>query len=85
MKVTVLQQLTISDRIITPGEIIEIPDSVYPKLAGKVRIVTDGRDLPHYCRPSGSWCSEKLPQKNYLAGCIAINCEHHQERPCQTK
>jgi len=77
MRVTALQQFTISGRIIPPGEIIEIPDSVYPKLAGKVKAVSDGRDLPHYCRPADCWCSEKLPGKNYPAGCIRFKCEYH--------
>ena len=78
MRVTVLRSLTIAGRIIPPGEIIEIPDSVYPKLAGKVSPVTDGRDLPHYCQAGNCHCSEKLPNKNYPAGCIAFKCEHHQ-------
>ncbi|MFZ4859228.1 MAG: hypothetical protein ACOYL3_22855 [Desulfuromonadaceae bacterium] len=74
MIVTVLEKLTIADRIISPGEVIDIPESVYPKLAGKVSPVTDGRNLPHYCRPSGSWCSAKL-----TGTCTAAQCEYREQ------
>lgn len=78
MRVTTLQQITIAGKIIHPGAIIEIPETVYPKLIGKVTPLTDGRNLPHWCEPGLCWCSEKLPGKNYPAGCIAFGCEHHQ-------
>ncbi len=35
----------------------------------------DPRTFPHYCRPSGSWCSEKL-----TGVCKVTQCEY-QEQP----
>jgi hypothetical protein len=79
MKVKVLETITLAKRILHPGEIVEIPDALFPKLGGRVEPVPDtGKDLPHYCPPADCWCSEKLPGNGYPAGCAKIACKHCQ-------
>lgn len=62
------------------GTVIHIPADRLSQFEKFVAVtpVTDGRNLPHWCEPGLCWCSEKLPGKNYPAGCIAFDCEHHQ-------
>lgn len=66
MKVKVLEQIALSKTILHPGEIIDIPDSLLPKLGGlvtplPVTAAGNGHNLPHYCNKQDAWCSSKLP------------------------
>ena len=47
----------------------------------KTLSANEGRDLPHYCAAGDCWCSEKLPDSDYPAGCIRSRCEHHRPAP----
>jgi hypothetical protein len=82
MKVAVVESFNTAKGIITAGQIIDIPGNLYDRLKGKVKLVpeNEGRDLPHYCPLSECWCSEKLPDRNYPAGCISSNCEYYQPK-----
>ena len=75
MRVQVLQEINSKRGIIKPGEIINIEESLLAKLEGKVKPVTDGKDLPHYCQPADCWCSVKTG-KNYPDGCTTYKCEY---------
>jgi len=83
MKVRVLVEIMLSNKTLHPGEIIEIPNSLLPKLGGRVKPLhtSDGKDQPHYCSESDSWCSAKLPGTDYPAGCIWHNCEYYHASP----
>ncbi|MBK5275154.1 MAG: hypothetical protein JJE30_08890 [Desulfuromonadales bacterium] len=79
MKVKVLEEITLSKTTLHPGEIINIPDSLLPKLGAKVEPlpiadVDDGRGLPHYCADQDAWCSTKLPGSTTFCR----NCEATQ-------
>lgn len=76
MKVQIIQQINLTNKILYPGEIIEIPATAFPKLGGRVKLLIEGKHLPNYCRAADAWCSERV--KDYPKGCIASNCEHHQ-------
>lgn len=86
MKVKVLEQITLSKRVLHPGEIIDVPDALLSKLGGRVKPITrveagDPRGLPCYCQAAGCWCSSKLSHNNYPAACIHINCVYHSAIP----
>lgn len=55
------------------------------KVPAALPLVTDGRDLPHYCGvyPGGCWCTAKLPDSDYPAGCV--NCKYHQAAKIETR
>lgn len=83
MKVQVIKQIALEKRVLNPGEIIDVPESILSKLGGRVSPLSSsaakvGRDLPHYCQAGEFWCSEKLPGRDHPNGCVRIRCEHHQ-------
>lgn len=97
MKYFVVEPLTLETsqgKVTLPaGKILELSQDQAARLANKVKplpipvrvrppLPNGGRDLPNYCPPGDCWCSEKLPGKNYTAGCIRTKCEHHQEELC---
>lgn len=52
--------------------------TMQPTLADELSALSnDGKDLPHYCKKGNGWCSEKLPESNYPAGCVRLHCEHY--------
>ena len=77
MKVEVITEILSANGVIPAGKILDMPEALVFKLAGKVKAVTPplngGRDLPNYCEPSESWCSEKA-----TGVCIRHDCEYHQ-------
>jgi hypothetical protein len=82
MRVRILEEITLSKRVLHPGEIIDVPDSLLPKLGGRVKPLSspgtgDPQEYQHFCKPAGSWCSEKLPGSHHPEGCIRIGCEYH--------
>lgn len=74
MKVQVIQEINSVKGIIPIGPIINVDVTLLAKLAGKVTPVTDGRDLPHYCKPAYCWCSSKL-----TGDCANWKCEYRRE------
>jgi hypothetical protein len=60
MRVWVMQNITTPKGIIPAGEIIDIPPAVAEKLGGKVKPVTDGKELATFCDRGGAWCSSKI-------------------------
>jgi hypothetical protein len=81
MIVRVIEQITLSKKILQPGEIVNLPDSLLPRLGGRVEplpvpIAGDGRDIRHHCPTGNCWCSARLSGNNYPAECIQIKCEH---------
>lgn len=80
MRIRVLEQITLPNLVLHPGEILEVPESLLPRLGERIQeipVAGDGRDLPHYCRPAARWCSSKLVGNKYPAECIMINCNDH--------
>lgn len=64
MKVKVISEIQSAKGIIPAGQIIEISPELLERLQGKVELIppaNDGRDLEHYCKDQGAWCSSKLP------------------------
>ena len=82
MQCRVLKPFSRRGEIVPAGGMIEIPEDMLPQLAGRVTPLhvpppDAGRNLPHYCPAGNCWCSEKLPGKNFPAGCAQFKCEHH--------
>ena len=80
MKVEVISEIHSPRGVIPAGKILDMPEALVLKLAGKVKAITPplngGRDLPHYCEPV--WCSVKI-NGSYPADCIRVACEYYQQ------
>lgn len=70
--------------IIEVGQVLELSLDQAARLAGKIEVIphpNGGRNLSHYCEPGDCWCSAKLPDRDYPAGCQRVNCEHYHGGP----
>lgn len=81
MRCQVIKSFNRRGEIQNPGSIIEVPDDALSKLAGYVQVIQpttrDPKTFPHYCKPSDSWCSGKLPGREYPKDCINHHCEYY--------
>lgn len=68
------------DVIFPTGKVLELTQDQVEKLGSKVQILkpypNDGKDQPHYCSKSDSWCSAKLPGSDYPNSCRRYGCEY---------
>jgi hypothetical protein len=82
MKVRILETISLSKRVLHPGEIVDVPESIVLKLGGRVKPLAitgtgDPKNLPHYCPAAGMWCSSRLPSNNYPTECVRLGCIYH--------
>lgn len=56
------------------GKILELSLDQAARLKGKVELLIEGRDLPHWCSQSESWCSAKL-----TGSCVRPECEYYKD------
>jgi len=82
MRVRVLSEIVLPHKLILPGEILEVSESLFLKLGDRVEPFEQAgstqpvKKTDLFCPSGGCHCSARLPNRSHPADCIRIACEY---------